>query len=166
MVDKLSPQQRSENMRRIRGKDTAPELAVRHVLSEAHVRYRLHRKDLPGRPDISITRLRTAVFVHGCFWHQHEGCSRRFIPATHGEFWSRKMKGNIDRDADALERLKQLGWDVQVIWECETSNDDGLRRRLAAIIKAYEESAGWGAQKDSSFTKPPEWRHLGTKGGT
>jgi len=144
-MDKISPPRRSENMRRVRGKNTAPELAVRRLLSESRVRYRLHRQDLPGRPDVSIGRIRVAVFVHGCFWHQHQGCKRAFTPATHKKFWNTKLKSNMQRDSKALQGLQNLGWKSQVIWECETKDESNLRHRLAPTIRSYRESTKWGA---------------------
>jgi DNA mismatch endonuclease, patch repair protein len=141
-MDKISPIRRSENMRRIRGINTAPELAVRRILSASGVRYRLHRRDLPGRPDVSIGRIHTALFVHGCFWHRHQGCRRAFTPSTRNEFWSMKLKGNVRRDSKALRELKNLGWKTKVIWECETKDESGLRARLAATIRAYSDSLG------------------------
>lgn len=138
-MDKISRQKRSENMRRIRSKNTAPELAVRRILREANVHYRLHR-NLPGRPDISIGRLHTAIFVHGCFWHQHEGCPRAFVPSTHNEFWNKKLNANAKRDIEIIMKLKILGWNSEVIWECKTRDNSVLRHLLDPIIQAYRES--------------------------
>jgi DNA mismatch endonuclease (patch repair protein) len=140
-MDKISSLRRSENMRRIKGKNTAPELAVRRILSEAHVRYRLHRQDLPGKPELAIGRLHMAVFVHGCFWHRHQGCSRAFTPSSRSEFWGEKLNGNVRRDRKNLEKLNDLGWNTQVIWECETKSELDLKHRLASTIRAYRESA-------------------------
>ena len=114
----VSPE-RSRNMAAIRGKNTAPELAVRRILHAMGLRFRLHRKDLPGRPDIVLPRHRTVVFVHGCFWHRHEGCSYTTTPKTRQEFWQAKFDGNVARDRRNQADLVQLSWRVLVVWECE-----------------------------------------------
>jgi DNA mismatch endonuclease (patch repair protein) len=144
-MDKISPLRRSENMRRVRGKNTAPELIVRRVLSDSGVRYRLHRRDLPGKPDVSIGRIHTAVFVHGCFWHRHQGCKRAFTPSTRKEFWIRKLKSNVRRDSKALQGLRNLGWETLVIWECETKDEGDLKLQLAGTIRSYRDSIRRGA---------------------
>lgn len=110
----------------IRGKNTKPELLVRRLLTQAGIRYRLHRKDLPGAPDIVIPALRTVVFVHGCFWHAHQGCHFAKWPSTRPEFWRAKLGRNAERDQDASVMLNMLGWRVLVVWECAT------RRAVAA----------------------------------
>ena len=110
---------RSEIMGRIRGKDTKPEILVRKKLHAAGFRFRLHRKDLPGRPDITLPKHKTVIFVHGCFWHGHEGCKANRIPKTNGEFWSAKIARNRELDADNRAALEALGWKVVVVWECE-----------------------------------------------
>lgn len=117
MADVLTPEQRSFNMSRVRGRNTAPELRVRRALHAAGLRYRLHRRDLPGRPDLALPRYRTVVFVHGCFWHGH-GCHLFRQPATRPEFWQAKIEGNRARDAAAVAALTGSGWRVLTIWEC------------------------------------------------
>lgn len=117
-------------MAAIRGKDTQPEMVVRQALHAAGFRYRLHRGDLPGRPDIVLTRLRTVVFVNGCFWHHH-GCARSVWPKTRAEFWRRKIMANVDRDARVAYFLKAAGWRVETIWECQLTD----RRTLRALIR-------------------------------
>lgn len=117
MVDVLTPEQRRLNMSRIRGKDTRPELVLRHGLHAMGLRYRLHRKDLPGRPDMVFPRYRAAVLVHGCFWHGHD-CPLFKWPATRREFWQAKIEGNRARDARDLAGLAAAGWRVLVVWEC------------------------------------------------
>lgn len=117
MVDVLTPEQRRLNMSRIRGKDTKPELVLRHGLHAMGLRYRLHRKDLPGRPDLVFPRYRAAVLVHGCFWHGHD-CPLFKWPATRREFWQAKIEGNRARDARDLAGLTAAGWRVLVVWEC------------------------------------------------
>ena len=117
MVDRLTPDQRRLNMRRVRAKDTKPEVTVRRLLHGQGFRFSLHRRDLPGRPDIVLPRHRAAVFVHGCFWHGH-GCSLFRLPATRTEFWSTKIEGNRARDVAAVVALKTNGWRSLWIWEC------------------------------------------------
>ena len=125
---------RSRNMAAIRGKDTAPELAVRRILHAMGLRFRLHRKDLPGRPDIVLPKHRTVVFVHGCFWHRHKGCRYTTTPKTRQEFWQTKFAANVERDRRNRTDLQQLGWRVIVVWECELRNSRYLRERLINIF--------------------------------
>ncbi|WP_371928886.1 very short patch repair endonuclease (plasmid) [Methylomonas sp. HW2-6] len=117
MADVLTPEQRHLNMSRIRGRDTAPELLVRRGLHAKGLRFRLHDRKLPGRPDLVLACHRTVVFVHGCFWHAH-GCSLSKIPATRPEFWQKKLETNRARDHRAIEALQTDGWRVLIIWEC------------------------------------------------
>lgn len=133
-MDRLTPDQRSENMRRIRGKDSAPELIVRRLLHSLGYRYRLHRKDLPGRPDIVFTTRRKVIFVHGCFWHRHPGCKFAYKPKTRLDFWSNKFQQNVQRDTRATAALAASGWSVLVVWECETSDAKLLTIRLRAFL--------------------------------
>ena len=118
----------------IRGRDTVPEHAVRSVAHRMGLRFRLHRKDLPGRPDLIFPRHRLAVFVHGCFWHRHEGCRYAYMPKSRVEFWKEKFSGNVVRDRRNEEALRNLGWQVLTIWECETRNVENVRQRLAKCI--------------------------------
>jgi DNA mismatch endonuclease, patch repair protein len=117
MIDKVTAAVRSRMMGTVRGKDTGPERAVRRALHSRGYRYRLHRRDLPGAPDIVLPRFRTAVFVHGCFWHGHD-CPRGRRPTSHTEFWNAKLDGNIKRDRQNQAALRAAGWDVVVLWEC------------------------------------------------
>lgn len=119
MADVLTPQQRSLCMSRIRSKDTSPERIVRGILRELGVRFRSHGKGLPGRPDIVLSSQRTAIFVHGCFWHQH-GCTIGQPPKTNLDYWTPKLARNLRRDGEAKLRLRKLGWTVVTIWECQT----------------------------------------------
>lgn len=135
MVDRLSPAARSENMRRVRGKDTGPELRVRKALHRAGYRFRLQRRDLPGRPDLYLPRYRVAVFVHGCFWHGHEGCKRARLPDTRRDFWAMKIDRNKERDRDALESMKAAGIVAVTLWQCELKDD-------AAIVRRVDEATG------------------------
>lgn len=122
MTEKLTPEQRSWNMSRVRSSDTKPEKIVRSWLHINGWRFRLHDKVLPGSPDIVMKKYCTVIFVHGCFWHSHEGCGRATIPKTNREFWEKKLKRNVQRDKKVREQLAQLGWRVIVIWECEVKN--------------------------------------------
>lgn len=122
-------------MRRVRGKDTGPELRVRKALHRAGYRFRLQRRDLPGRPDLYLPRYRVAVFVHGCFWHGHEGCKRARLPDTRHDFWAAKIDRNRERDRDALEALKAAGVTVVTFWQCELKDD-------AAIVRRADEATG------------------------
>lgn len=117
MADRVLPAVRSKMMSAVRGKDTAPEKAVRSALFSAGYRYRLHRRDLPGAPDIVLPRHHTVVFVHGCFWHGHK-CRKGRRPSSNTEFWNAKLDGNIARDERNRAALSALGWQVKIIWEC------------------------------------------------
>ncbi|WP_262269594.1 very short patch repair endonuclease [Microvirga yunnanensis] len=139
MVDRISKSRRSENMRRIRSRDTQPELAVRKALTALKVRYRIHYRQLPGTPDIAIPRLKLAINVHGCFWHRHPGCPDATMPKTNTEFWETKFSRNVERDARKREQLEALGWRELVIWECETEHPEELREQLSATINAYSQ---------------------------
>lgn len=131
MADIFSPTKRSEVMARVRGKDTGPELAVRSYLHRQGLRFRLHRRELPGRPDIVLPARRVAVLVHGCFWHGHVGCKRASLPKTRAAFWADKIAANRARDARSIRALKAVGWHPIVVWECSIGN-----ARLADLHQA------------------------------
>lgn len=131
-MDVFDKEKRSAVMARVRDRDTKPELAVRRYLHVCGLRFRLHRNDLPGRPDLVFPGRRIVVFVHGCFWHQHPGCGKAKLPKTRSEFWREKLEGNARRDERVLRELSALGWTSHVIWECEIT-DSGLERLEAAI---------------------------------
>lgn len=133
-MDIVSPATRSAMMARIRAKGTRPEVLVRQAAHGLGYRFRLHRKDLPGTPDLVFPGRRTALFVHGCFWHRHPGCKYSYTPKSNVEFWGRKLEGNIKRDQHVQLSLERIGWRVAVIWECEASEPDGLRRKLKACL--------------------------------
>ncbi|MBS7706707.1 very short patch repair endonuclease [Chelatococcus asaccharovorans] len=136
MADTLTSERRSWNMSRIRGRDTGPELVLRSLLHRAGFRFRLHAKQLPGRPDIILPRYRTAIFVHGCFWHRHPGCRNATTPSTRREFWQAKFDGNVSRDARNQAELEAAGWTVLTVWECELKADaEGVARRLASDLR-------------------------------
>lgn len=121
-------------MSRIRGRDTSPERLVRSALHRIGYRFRLHRRNLPGRPDIVLPRHRTVVFVHGCFWHRHPRCRFAYMPKTRVPFWSAKFDENVHRDRRVRRRLRKLGWRVIVIWECQMTDREALANRLAKAI--------------------------------
>lgn len=122
--------QRSALMSRIRGKNTAPEMVVRRAAHRRSLRFRLHRRNLPGTPDIVFPRHRLVIFVHGCFWHRHEGCRRCTTPKTRVQFWSEKFRKNVERDRQNTTALEQAGWRVLTIWECQTRDERNLDKIL------------------------------------
>ena len=134
MADRLTPEARSRNMRAIRGKNTKPELTIWRLLHAAGYRFRLHRKDLPGRPDIVFPSRRKAIFVHGCFWHQHPGCPYAYMPKTRAAFWRDKLQRNTERDATAQAALAACGWRALIVWECEIADTKLLMIRLKAFL--------------------------------
>ncbi|MFC5846294.1 very short patch repair endonuclease [Aminobacter ciceronei] len=134
-MDHLSAAARRDLMRRIRGQDTAPEMRVRRALHRLGFRFRIHRRDLPGTPDVLLPRYKTAMFVHGCFWHRHPGCKRASQPATNAERWKQKFARNIERDRIVERELSALGWTVAVIWECEARNEEALSKRIVDLLK-------------------------------
>ncbi|RWX52463.1 T/G mismatch-specific endonuclease [Candidatus Electrothrix marina] len=123
MTDHLTPEQRSWNMSRVRSRHTKPELVIRSLLHRAGFRFRIKNNKLPGSPDIVLPKYKTALFVHGCYWHRHEGCSKATMPKSNKEFWRKKFDGNVTRDRRVQEELKQLQWRVMVLWECEIMKD-------------------------------------------
>ncbi|MDA8094820.1 MAG: very short patch repair endonuclease [Betaproteobacteria bacterium] len=132
MTDRLTPEQRSLLMQKVRGANTRPEKVVRSLLHRLGFRFRLHRKDLPGTPDIVLPRWHVALFVHGCFWHGH-GCSIGRLPKSNTEYWRHKIEGNIARDQRKQAQLESLGWHVVVVWQCELRDHVRLSRRLSAL---------------------------------
>ena len=123
-------EQRSRNMSAIKSKNTKPEIAVRKLLHSMGYRFRLHRKDLPGSPDIVLPKYKTVIFVHGCFWHRHENCKYASTPKTRQEFWEAKFRENINRDKLNQENLSSKGWKIIVVWECEINDKDFDLSRL------------------------------------
>lgn len=134
-MDHLSAERRSWLMSRIRSKDTSPELRVRRLAHRLGLRFRLHRKDLPGSPDLTFPRHRVIILVHGCFWHRHAGCRRATSPKSRIEYWEAKFQRTIDRDRETVDALETLGWKVVIIWECETVRENELAARLENIFK-------------------------------
>lgn len=133
--DIYTPEKRSEIMSRIRGSNTKPEVRVRSLLHRLGYRFRLHRRDLPGTPDIVLPRHRAVVFVHGCFWHRHPGCKRTTMPKKNREVWEQKFERNVERDQRASTQLQALGWNVVTVWECELKDDEALAARLRSVLE-------------------------------
>jgi DNA mismatch endonuclease (patch repair protein) len=141
MTDKVSAAVRSKMMAAVRGKDTGPKRAVRSALFSAGYRYRLHRRDLPGSPDIVLPRYRIAVFVHGCFWHGHD-CPRGRRPASNVEFWNRKLDGNLARDRANAAALETAGWTVVIVWQC--SAEEAIKRLLLELaVRAHPRTSAY-----------------------
>jgi DNA mismatch endonuclease, patch repair protein len=134
-MDIFPRSRRSALMSRIRPSNTKPEIAVRHAAHCLGFRFRLHRRDLPGTPDLVFPRLKKVVFVHGCFWHRHRGCRYAYSPKSNIPFWRAKFEANVARDREATVELKRRGWLVSIIWECETYDEDALSLRVAEILR-------------------------------
>jgi DNA mismatch endonuclease (patch repair protein) len=125
---------RSRLMARVRGADTKPEIAVRRAAHALGYRFRLHRRDLPGSPDLVFPKLRKIIFVHGCFWHRHSGCKRTTAPKTRSAFWEEKFARNVERDRRNIADLQARGWACEIIWECETSDVERLKHQVDHIL--------------------------------
>ncbi len=138
MADSVSPERRSENMRRIRNKDMKPEMLVRQFVHAMGYRFRLHRRDLPGSPDLVLPRHRKIILVHGCFWHGHgdSNCADgRRLPKTNLDYWIPKLTKNKERDQANIARLHDLGWETMIVWECEIRRLEDVRARLRSFIE-------------------------------
>ncbi len=129
-MDSLTPEKRSWNMSRIRSKNTKPEIRIRSLLHHMGYRFRLHQKNLPGKPDIVLPKFQTVIFVHGCFWHRHPGCKYAYTPKSRIEFWQKKFNENIDRDCKVQKELEDIGWRILVVWECELKDMETLANKL------------------------------------
>lgn len=134
-MDVFSREKRSQIMSRVSGRNTKPEIAVRSSLHRMGYRFRLHRKDLPGKPDITLPKYKKVIFVHGCFWHGHADCSRSKRPSTNEEFWREKLDKNIERDKSTVNALKELGWDVLTVWTCEVNDTNKLKAKLLSFLE-------------------------------
>lgn len=134
MPDVFQPEERSRIMAKVRGENTSPERLVRSLVHRMGYRFRLHCKDLPGKPDIVLPRHKKVIFVHGCFWHQHEGCPHAARPTSNIEYWNRKLDRNIIRDRENLHKLEYLGWNVLIVWECETRDREKLLEKLTGFL--------------------------------
>jgi DNA mismatch endonuclease (patch repair protein) len=159
-MDRLSRERRSANMAAIRGRDTGPELAVRSVLRALGVRYRLHGRGLPGRPDIVLRSRGKVILVHGCFWHRHPGCRFAYSPKSREEFWQRKFAGTVERDARATQALARDGWSVLVVWECETADMAALKERITLFLGRGIDAQG-GRQRAQTVNDTKKTRSLG-----
>lgn len=139
MADHVTPAKRREIMRSVSSKDTGPELVVRSSAHRLGLRFRLHRKDLPGKPDLVFPRYRIAMFVHGCFWHRHKGCRKASTPKSNTNFWELKFERNVERDKRNVRDLKKLGWDVVTVWQCQVKSVPDamklLKRKLLPLVK-------------------------------
>lgn len=135
-MDTLSKKERSKRMSLVRCKDTKPEMKVRRLVHRMGHRYRLHKAGLPGKPDLSFARKRKAIFVHGCFWHRHEGCKWARLPKSRQDFWRPKLEGNKQRDIRNQKALRKMGWEFLIIWECETGDLNSLKRRIHSFLSA------------------------------
>ena len=147
MADTLDQATRSRIMSLVRSKDTKPEKLVRSMVHRMGYRFRLHVKQLPGKPDLVLRRLGLVIFVNGCFWHQHPGCRKAGRPATNEDFWNDKLDATVKRDRLTQSKLRRLGWRVSVVWECETFNGnlERLRQRLSLVLSRAEEPAKMNA---------------------
>jgi len=134
MADVFSREKRSDIMSRVKNRDTKPELIVRSTLHKMGYRFRLHRRDLPGNPDIVLPKHKKVIFVHGCFWHGHKGCPRSSRPSSNKKFWNEKIDKNIKRDKNVRKELKRSGWDIMVIWQCEIKDSEKLQRKLTKFL--------------------------------
>jgi DNA mismatch endonuclease (patch repair protein) len=143
-MDILLPEQRSNLMSRIQSKDTGPEMKVRRMVHALGFRFRLHRRDLPGSPDLVFPSQHKVIFVHGCYWHRHQGCRYAYSPKSNTDFWQSKFEANVARDRRAASMLETLGWKVLVIWECEIQNEETLRVRLIEFLKKNERRSEHG----------------------
>lgn len=133
-MDSISTARRSEIMGRIRSKDTKPEMLVRRLLHRLGYRYALHRRDLPGAPDLVFPSLRKIILVHGCFWHQHRGCNDGRIPKSREDYWQPKLLRNVERDRRNIFRMRRRGWKVMKVWECDTTDINSLTARLLRFL--------------------------------
>ena len=134
MTDVFDDDKRSWIMGRVKGKDTKPELLVRSLVHRMGFRFRLHRTDLPGKPDIVLPRHRKIIFINGCFWHGHKNCPRSKRPETNLDFWNAKIEGNIKRDTRIRRQLSKSGWKVCTVWECETRKSDILQKKVKRFL--------------------------------
>ena len=144
MTDVYGPEKRSAVMRRVKGRNTTPEMKVRKALTKLGARYRLHRKDLPGNPDVAMPGRRLALFVHGCFWHGHDCARGARVPKQNRDYWVAKVARNVARDAKNAEALTALGWRVETIWECELKDGEALEARLQNLLSPEAKPEGRG----------------------
>lgn len=163
MTDTMTPEQRHRCMAAIKGKDTKPEMIVRRYLHSLGYRYGLHNRKLPGSPDLVLRRLKTVIFIHGCFWHGHEGCRYYRMPKSNLEFWKRKISRNRERDVEARVALEKKGWNVITVWECALKKKDKREETLEALRRRLERlERGFGYQESEEeyrVAAEPEMRY-------
>jgi DNA mismatch endonuclease (patch repair protein) len=135
MTDVFTPAKRSAIMARIKGQNTKPEILVRKLVHSLGYRFRLHQNKFPGKPDLVLARHEKIIFVHGCFWHGHVGCSRAALPSTNTDFWQKKIFGNRSRDSKVRRKLSRDGWKVMVVWQCQTRDTSALTSRLLRFLR-------------------------------
>lgn len=134
-MDRISPEQRSLLMSKVRSKNTKPEMLVRRSAHKLGFRFRLHRRDLPGSPDLVFPSLGAVIFVHGCFWHRHQGCKKSTYPKTRVDFWEKKFRRNRERDEENQRTLNDSGWKVLVVWECETKHHELIEKKIYDFLE-------------------------------
>lgn len=139
MVDSIDQATRSAFMARVRSKNTGPEMIVRKLLFAAGYRYRLHVRKLPGSPDLVFPTRKKVIFVHGCFWHRHDGCAASRIPKSRTDYWSEKLNGNKLRDMRNIQALHQAGWQILIVWECQLGNAEMLLKRLRQFLEGLDD---------------------------
>ncbi|RSE90421.1 very short patch repair endonuclease [Achromobacter denitrificans] len=144
MPDVVSPEKRSRMMSGIKGKNSLPEMLVRKMLFAMGYRFRLHRRDLPGTPDIAMPGCKIAIFVHGCFWHMHRGCKYAKTPSTRLEFWTAKLRGNVERDQRAVGKLAEMGWRVLNVWECAMRDPEAAAALPEALRQWINSGVSFG----------------------
>jgi DNA mismatch endonuclease (patch repair protein) len=143
-MDRISPARRSENMARITSKNTGIELIIRSITHRLGYRFRLHRRDLPGTPDLVFPGRRKIIIVHGCFWHRHRNCKFAYMPKSNQAFWQRKFDANIRHDKAVMKELRKLKWSVLVIWGCGQNNPDALSERIDRFLSARQKTPNPG----------------------
>ncbi len=153
MVDIFTPSKRSEVMAHIKGKNTKPELAIRKILFSKGLRYRLHPKDLPGKPDIVFRSSRVAIFVNGCFWHQHKNCKDASVPSSRKDYWLPKLERNAQRDSEAVASLEKMGWEVHIIWECFFKDSELIEKMAKRIFIFCQNKIKSNNKKEDSRTR-------------
>lgn len=134
-MDRFTSAERSRIMRQVKGRNTGPELTVRKILHGMGLRFRLHRDNLPGKPDVVLPKWKAVIFVNGCFWHQHAGCPRAARPRSNAAFWNRKLDRNVARDCENVRRLLACGWRTMTLWECRIKDTPAFRRKLERFIR-------------------------------
>jgi len=121
-------------MSKIRSKNTAPERKIRKILTDQGVKYSVHEKKLPGKPDIVLSKIRKIIFINGCFWHQHKDCKRQSMPKSNRQYWVKKLKRNVQKQKEDIKKLKKMGWSPYIIWECQTKNERFINQKLRKIL--------------------------------